>query len=150
MACVNFWVIQIFFIQYILYRKEKLKLKSHQKLSFVIILLLSFGINFVSSFLKQYEYPNRDPNKIDEDFINKTKIFPQKIRENITKALQELIIKANERGNRAYSNKYNVFLLDNNFVYFIVFGYLIALLLKPYSAVKPKSIISLNVILLFI
>ena len=24
MACVNFWVIQIFFIQYILYRKEKL------------------------------------------------------------------------------------------------------------------------------
>jgi len=42
MACVNFWVLQIFFIHFILYRKEKLKLYSHQKLSFLIILLLSF------------------------------------------------------------------------------------------------------------
>ena len=62
MACVNFWVLQIFFIHFILYRKEKLKLYSHQKLSFAIILLLSFGIYFVSSFLKQCEYLNQDPS----------------------------------------------------------------------------------------
>ena len=42
MACVNFWVLQIFFIHFILYRKEKLKLYRHQKLSFLIILLFSF------------------------------------------------------------------------------------------------------------
>ena len=111
--------------------------------------MLSFGINFVSSFLRQCEYPNQDPNKMDEQFINKTKIFPQKIRENFYKKLQESIIKANERGNRACSNKYNVFLLDNNFAYFIVlaaFGYLIALLLKSYSAVKLKTIINQNFI----
>ena len=66
MACVNFWVLQIFFIHFILYRKEKLKLYSHQKLSFVVILLLSFGIYFVSSFFKQCEYPKKDPNKIVE------------------------------------------------------------------------------------
>jgi len=130
MAIVNFWVLQIFFIHFILYRKEKLKLYSHQKLSFVIILLLSFGTYFVSSFSRQCEYPNKNPNYLDEDFINKTKIFPQNIRENITKTLQDSKIKANEKGNRACSNKYNVFLLDNNyFKYFIVlaaFGYLIA------------------------
>ena len=50
MAIVNFWVLQIFFIHFILYRKEKLKLYSHQKLSFVIILLLSFGTYFVLLF----------------------------------------------------------------------------------------------------
>jgi len=121
MAIVNFWVLQIFFIHFILYRKEKLKLYSHQKLSFVIILLLSFGTYFVSSFSRQCEYPNKNPNYLDEDFINKTKIFPQNIRENITKTLQDSKIKANEKGNRACSNKYNVFLLDNNyFKYFIV------------------------------
>ena len=62
MTCVNFWVLQIFFIHFILYRKEKIKLYSHQKLSFLIILLLSFGIYFVSSFLKQCEYLNQDPS----------------------------------------------------------------------------------------
>ena len=71
MTCVNFWVLQIFFIHFLLFRKEKLKLYSHQKLSFAIILLLSFGINFISSFLKQCEYPNKDPDKMDEDLNNK-------------------------------------------------------------------------------
>ena len=75
MAIVNFWVLQIFFIHFILYRKEKLKLYSHQKLSFAIILLLSFGTYFVSSFFRQCEYPNQDPNYLDEEFINKTKIL---------------------------------------------------------------------------
>ena len=56
-----FWVIQIFFIHFFLSRKENLKLYSHQKLSFAIILFLSFGINFISSFLRQCEYPNKDP-----------------------------------------------------------------------------------------
>ena len=145
MACVNFWVLQIFFIHFILYRKEKLKLYSHQKLSFVIILLLSFGTYFVSTFFRQCEYPIQDPKKKDEDFINRIKLFPPKLRENITKALQESIQKANEKGNRACSNKYNIFLLDDYFVYFIVlaaFGYLIASFLKSYSVIKAKSIIN--------
>jgi len=118
------------FHSFFLSRKENLKLYNHQKLSFAIIFFLSFGTYFVSSFLKQCEYPNKDPDKIYEDFINKTKIFPPKIYENITR---ESIITANEKGNRACSNKYNTFFLDNNFVHFIVlaaFGYLIALLLK--------------------
>jgi len=145
MTCVNFWILQIFFIHFILYKKEKLKLYSHQKLSFLIILLLSFGSYFVSSFFRQCEYPNQDPNYLDEEFINKTKIFPIKIREKLNKTIRESIIKANERGNRACSNKYNVFLLDNNFVYFIVlaaFEYLIASFLKSYSVVKTKSLIN--------
>ena len=145
MACVNFWVLQIFFIHFILYRKEKLKLYSHQKLSFVIILLLSFGTYFVSSFFKQCEYHIQDPKKTDEDFINRIKIFPPEIRENLTKTLQESIQKANDKGNRACSNKYNIFLLDDYFVYFIVlaaFGYLIASFLKSYSVIKAKSIIN--------
>ena len=108
MTFVNFWVFQIFFIHFFLFRKEKLKLYSHQKLSFMIILLLSFGTNFASSFFKQYDYPNQNYNKIDD--INKTIIFPPKIRENITKAIRDSIIKANERGNRACINKYNIFL----------------------------------------
>ena len=144
MSIVNFWVLQIFFIHFILYRKEKIKLYSHQKLSFVIILVLSFGIYFVSSFLKQCEYPNKDPYKVAEEYINKLKILPPKIIKNLTKTISDSIIKANERGNRACSNKYNVFLLDNNFVYFIVlaaFGYLIASFLKSYSVVKAKSLI---------
>ena len=67
----------------------------------------------------------------------------------MTQALQESIIKVNEKGNRACKNKYNVFLLDNNFVYFIIlaaFGYLISLFLKSYSIVKLKSIINQNFI----
>ena len=144
MTCVNFWVLQIFFIHFLLFRKEKLKLYSHQKLSFAIILVLSFGINFISSFFKQCEYPNQELN-INEDFINKTKLFPPKVRENIIKKLKESIIKANEKGNIACSNKYNIFLLDDYFVYFIIlaaFGYLVASFLKSYSVVKAKSLIN--------
>ena len=70
---------------------------SHQKLSFDIIFLLSFGTNFASSFFKQCEYPEQEPN-IGEDIINKTKIFPQKIRENLIKKIKDSIIKANEKG----------------------------------------------------
>ena len=97
--------------------------------------------------MRQCEYPNHDPYKMDEDFINKTKIFPPKIIENLTKKIEETIKKVNEKGNRACSNKYNIFLLDDNFVYFIVlaaFGYLIALFLKSYSAIKLRSIINKN------
>ena len=142
MAFVNFWVFQIFFIHFFLSKKENLKLYNHQKLSFAIILFLSFGTNFASSFLKQCEYPNKDPYKVVEEYINKTKILPPMI-ENLTKIISDSIIKANERGNRACSNKYNVFLLDNNFVYFIILaalGYLISLNLKPYLGIKFKSI----------
>jgi len=99
--------------------------------------------------LKQCEYPNQDPNKVVEEYINKTKILPPKMIENLTKTISDSIIKANERGNRACSNKYNVFLLDNNLVYFIIlaaFGYLIASILKSYSGIKFKSIINHNFI----
>ena len=92
--------------------------------------------------MRQCEYPNKDPYKLDEDFINKTKIFPPKKREEFYKKIRDIIIEANEKGNRACSNKYNSFLLDDNFVYFIVlaaFGYLISLFLKSYSIVKFKS-----------
>jgi len=99
MACVNFRALQIFFIHYILYRKEKLKLYSHQKLSFLIILLFSFGIYFVSSFFRQCEYPNQDIKSIEKYLMNKTKIFPPKIIEKLNKTLQESIKKANEVGN---------------------------------------------------
>ena len=148
-AFVNFWVFQIFFIHFFLSKKENLKLYSHQKLSFAIILFLSFGINFVSSFLRQCEYPIQDPNNLDENFINTTRKYPSIIRENIIKKLQESIIKANEKGNKACSNKYNASLLDNNLVYFIIlaaFGYLISSILKSYSGVKFKSIINQNFI----
>ena len=60
-AFVYFWVFQIFFIHFFLSRRENLKLYSHQKLSFAIILFLFFGTNFASSFLKQCEYPNKNP-----------------------------------------------------------------------------------------
>ena len=107
--------------------------------------MLSFGTNFVSSFLKQCECPNDDPYKIDEDFINKIKIFPPIIRVNLIKKIRDSARKKNEKGNRACSNKYNIFLLDDNFSYFIIlaiFGYLVTLFLKSYSAIKLKSIIN--------
>ena len=137
-----FWVIQIFFIYFFLSRKENLKLYSHQKLSFAVILFLSFVINFVSSFLRQCQYPVKDPYELDEDIINKTKIYPPNIREKLYKTIRDSILESNEKGIKACSNKYNIFLLDDNFVYFIVlaaFGYLIALFLKSYSIVKFKS-----------
>jgi len=80
---------------------------------------------------------------MDEEFINKTKLLPQKIRESIIKKLQEAIIKANEKGLKSCSKRYNIFLLEDYFVYFIVlasFGYLIAPFLKSYSVVKIKNI----------
>ena len=152
MAFVNFWVFQIFFIHYFLSRREHLKLFSHQKLSFAIIFLFSFGTYFISSFLRQCEYPNQNPNNIDEDLLNKIKILPPKIRENITntiKTIRDSAIKLNEKGNRACSNKYNIFLLDDYFEYFIVLaaaGHLFGSFLKSYSVVKLKSIINQNFI----
>ena len=77
------------FPSFFLSRKENLKLYNHQKLSFAIILFLSFGTYFVSSFLKQCDYPNKDPNYLDEDFINKTKTLPPDIIQNLTKAISD-------------------------------------------------------------
>ena len=147
MAFVNFWMLEIFFIHIFLSKTENLKLYSHQILSFGIILLLSFGPNLVSSFFRQCEYPNQDPNNIDDAFINLTKnIDPNElpfIEEIINETIRFSINKANEKGNKACSNKYNIFLLDNNFGYFIALiaiGYLVASLLKSYSLVKLKLI----------
>ena len=102
--------------------------------------------------MKQCEYPVQNPNNINEDFINKIKILPPKIRENITKTINTIrdsAIKLNEKGNRACSNKYYIFLLDDYFEYFIVlaaFGHLFGSFLKSYSVVKLKSIINQNFI----
>ena len=120
MAFVNFWVLQIFFIHYFLSRRENLKLYSHQKLSFAIIFLLSFGTYFISSFLRQCDFPNQNPNIIDKDFNNKIRLFPPKIREELLKKFRDSVIKLNEKGNKACRNKYNIFLLDNYYEYFIV------------------------------
>ena len=149
MTYVNFWYLQIFFIHFILFRKEKLKLYSHQKLSFAIIFLLSFGTILVSTFFRQCEYPEQDPDNLGEDFFNKIRILPPEIREKFNKTIRDSIIEANKKGNRACSNKYNIFLLDDNFVYFIVlaaFGYLIASFIKTYSVVKTKSLINQTLI----
>jgi len=155
MAFVNFWMLEIFFIHIFLSKTENLKLYSHQILSFGIILLLSFGPNLVSSFFRQCEYPNQDPNNIDDAFINLTKnIDPNElpfIEEIINETIRFSINKANEKGNKACSNKYNIFLLDNNFGYFIALisiGYLVASLLKSYSLVKLKLIKKKNLYLL--
>ena len=130
---------------------------SHQKLSFTIILLLYFGVNIVSSFFKQCDYPIQDPNNIDKDFINMTKNINPKILPIIGKKINETIRysinKANEKGEKACKNKYNIFLLEDFFVYFIVLaavGYIIASFLKSYSVVKIKSLISNHDILTFI
>ena len=80
-----------------------------------------------------------------KNLLIKQKYFLQYTIENLAKTIRDSIIKANEKGNRVCSNKYNVFLLDNNFVYFTIlaaFGYLIASFLKSYSVVKTKSLIN--------
>ena len=146
LVLANFWVIQLFFIHLFLSRTENLKFYNHQKLSFAIILLLSFGINFVSSFFKQCEFPIQDPDKNVKDYINQTKNMDPRIIEII----KQKTIKLNEDGERACSNKYNFFIFVNDYVgYLFAFasvGYLNALFLKSYSIVKLKSIINKNFI----
>ena len=145
--CLNFWVLEIFFIHFFLSRTENLKLYSHQILSFAIILLLSFAPNLVSSFFRQCEYPTQDPNDIDEAYINMTKSMDPSllpiIGETLNQTIRYSIKKANEQGNRACSNKYNIFLFDDYFGYFIALaavGYLILSILKSYSLVKLSLI----------
>ena len=156
----NFWVLQILFIHFLLFRKEKIKLYSHQKLCFTIILLLSFETNFASSFFRQSEYTNQDSKNIDEAYINITKNINPKIlpimEEKINETIRNSIKKANEDGYKSCRNKYNIFLLDDYFIYFIIlaaFGYLITSFLKSYSVVKTKSLInkkfiSINIIII--
>ena len=145
--CLNFWVLEIFFIHFFISRTENLKLYSHQILSFAIILLLSFAPNLVSSFFRQCEYPTQDPNDIDEAYINMTKSMDPSllpiIGEMLNQTIRYSIKKANEQGNRACSNKYNIFLFDDYFGYFIALaavGYLILSILKSYSLVKLSLI----------
>jgi len=145
--CVNFWVLEIFFIHIFLSKTENLKLYSHQILSFAIIFLLSFAPKLISSFFRQCEYPNQDPNDIDEAYINMTKTMDPSLLpimgEIINQTIRYSIMKANEEGNRICSNKYNIFLLDDYFGYFIALaavGYLISSILKSYSLVKLSLI----------
>ena len=79
---VNFWVLQIFFIHILLFKKKTFKLYKHQILSFAIIIILCFGIKFISSFLEQCDFPIRDPNNIDEEFKEKNNINFSKIKQN--------------------------------------------------------------------
>ena len=147
---VNFWVLQIFFIHILLFKKKTFKLYKHQILSFAIIIILCFGIKFISSFLEQCDFPIRDPNNIDEEFKEKIKTLdPQfleneRIMEKINKTIRESIIKNNEEGTRACKNMYNLLILKKYFEYFIIIsalGYLLGLFLHSYSAVKFKYFI---------
>ena len=96
---VNFWIFEIFFIHFLLYKSKKLKLYKHQILSFLIIIIFSFGIKFISSFLKQCEYPRQDPN---EELMKKINELSPALRnnsifiKNITETLLNAINKAHE------------------------------------------------------
>ena len=145
-GAVNFWILEIFFIHLLYFKKNKLKLYKHQILAFSIIILFSFGIKFISSFTQQCIYPEKDPNDIDELFkemvkkFDKNKLTPGIIMLlNVT--LREKIIETNEKGVRNCKNKYNVLLIDKYFEYLIILsaiGYLLGLFLHSYSAVKFK------------
>ena len=146
-GAVNFWVLEIFFIHLLYFKKNKLKLYKHQILAFSIIILFSFGIKFISSFTQQCIYPEQDPNDIDEKFKeiikNLDKIFINNtfIISKLNDTLRKSIISTNEEGVRNCKNKYNVMLIDKYFEYLIILssvGYLIGLFLHSYSAVKFK------------
>jgi hypothetical protein len=65
------------------------------------------------------------------------------VEKMINQTITYSINKANEDGNRACSNKYNIFLLEDYFGYFIALaavGYLISSILKSYSLVKLSLI----------
>ena len=144
---VNFWVLEIFFIHLLYFKKNKLKLYKHQILSFSIIILFSFGIKFISSFTQQCIYPEQDPNDIDEFLEEMLKKLGDDKRNDplfilgLKILIRKSIIKTNEEGVRKCKNKYNVLLIDKYFEYLIIFsaiGYLIGLFLHSYSAVKFK------------
>ena len=151
---VNFWVLEIFFIHFIFLKKQNIKLYKHQILAFTIIIFLSFGIKLFSSFTKQCEYIDRDPNNIDKDyneFIKKIgPIITPKMEEIIKKVnntLREAIINTNLKGNKACQNMYNIFIINNYFEYFIILsalGYLLGLFLHSFSTVKFKTFIDKN------
>ena len=146
---VNFWVLEIFFIHYLLFKKNKFKLYKHQILSFSIIIILSFGIKFISSFLKQCEFPKKDPNDIDLLFKESMDKLPEKSRKimnssTFNETIKDIIRKTNEVGDKACKNMYNILLLEDYFEYFIILsaiGYLFGLFLHSFSAVKFKSFI---------
>ena len=144
---VNFWVLQIFFIHILLFKKKTFKLYKHQILSFIIIIIFCFGIKFTSSFLQQCIYPIHDPNDIDEEFKKKIETLDPKYRynENVTKYLNQtirkIIIEKNEEGVTKCKNIYNILLLGDYFEYLIILsalGYLLGLFLHSYSVVNFK------------
>jgi len=147
---VNFWVLQIFFIHLLFYKKKKLKLYKHQILSFIIIIIFSFGIKIFFSFLKQCDYEIKDINNIDEIFKERIKTLPpryleiESIMKKLNESIRENIIKENEKGIRACKNMFNKLLLDEYFEYLIILsalGYLLGVFLHSYSAVKFKYFI---------
>ena len=151
---VNFWVFEIFIIHFFLFKKNNFKLYKHQTLSFSIIIIFSFGIKFISSFLKQCDYPVINKDDMNEKFINYTRNLPPSLLEklNLTKlneTISDSVRKVNKEGVKACKNMYNIFLLDDYFEYLIILsgiGYLLGLFLHSFSAIKFKYYIDIKFI----
>ena len=128
----------------------------------MIIIIFSFGIKFISSFLKQCDFQPQDLKYVDELYNNMTKVIPPFIFDKKFPHFKENLIKTinknNKEGLRACKNMYNVLLLDDYFEYFIILsalGYLLGLFLHSFSAVKfkyfiDKKYISPYLIIIFI
>ena len=161
---VNFWVLEIFFIHFLLFQKDKIKLYKHQILSFFIIIIFSFGIKFISSFLKQCNPHFITPEEVEENFkkIAENMHMTPEMLNILVPEIKELLINKTNKFNRdekkACKNMYNVLLLEDYFEYFIIlsgFGYLLGLFLHSFSAVKfkyfiDKKYISPYLIIIFI
>jgi hypothetical protein len=161
---VNFWVLEIFFIHFLLFKKEKFKLYKHQILSFSIIIIFSFGIKFISSFLKQCEYPTKTLEEAEEKFkeMAENMHMTPEMFEMIYPQIKDMIIntamESYRNGEKACKNMYNVLLLEDYFEYFIILsalGYLLGLFLHSFSAIKfkyfiDKKYISPYLIIIFI
>ena len=161
---VNFWVLEIFFIHFLLLKTDKLKLYKHQILSFFIIIIFSFGIKFISSFLKQCDFKITTPEEVEKKFKEMAEnmhMTPEMLN-ILVPEIKELLINTtmerNRKGVKACKNMYNVLLLDDYFEYFIILsslGYLLGLFLHSLSSVKfkyfiDKKYISPYLIIIFI
>ena len=147
---VNFWVLEIFFIHFLLFKNNKFNLYKHQILSFFIIIIFSFGIKFISSFLKQCKARIKTLEEIEEDykeFAERMHMTPEML-DMLIPEIKEILINSTLENNRkeekACKNMYNVLLLKDYFEYFIILsslGYLLGLFLHSFSTVKFKYFI---------
>ena len=122
-----FWMFEIFFIHYFNSKKNKIKLYNHQKLAFLIIIIFNFGMKFISSFLKQCDWKNLDPNEYME------------ISKNV-------VIEFNKIGKKYCQNIYYYF-YDEGKIFILIFiivliGYIISLVFHSYNAIKIRELIN--------